>query len=374
MISDETKHYNRIDTLIRQNCSFAIWRVPGKEVQFIMQTNGTASLYHHLDELKNEQGFIIAPFQTGDKRPIVLIKPDVTQLSDVMTSLFSSDSAEEADRPLVTNDAEAFIHYQDTFGSFMKALHRHDFEKLVLSRSRTVDKPEGFSAGKAFFSAVSQYANSFVYLCHTPQTGTWMGCTPEIILSGEQGAWRTVALAGTQQLFDDRLPECWDIKNREEQRLVAGYIRSQLEESGIKPTESLPYSIRAGALSHLKSDFSFTLPPDLSPGALLQALHPTPAVCGLPKAKSFQFILNNEGHDRQYYSGIIGWLNPLKQSDLYVNLRCLRIYTDRLTLFAGGGLLPSSELESEWQETEAKMQTITHVCLPEYSFQNTEML
>ena len=126
----------------------------------------------------------------------------------------------------------------------------------------------------------------------------------------------------------------------------------------IQPTETVPKPVRAGELAHLKSDFCFPLPNNKKLGDLLKRLHPTPAVCGLPKEKAYRFIQENEGYDRQYYSGFIGWLEPEGKSDLYVNLRCMNILSDRLVLYAGSGLLPSSEPESEWQETEAKMQTM----------------
>ena len=91
---------------------------------------------------------------------------------------------------------------------------------------------------------------------------------------------------------------------------------------------------------------------------LLKVLHPTPAVCGLPKEEAYRFILENEGYDRCYYSGFIGWLDPDGRTDLYVNLRCMHIEEEQLTLYAGGGLLASSELNDEWLETEKKLQTI----------------
>jgi len=69
-------------------------------------------------------------------------------------------------------------------------------------------------------------------------------------------------------------------------------------------------------------------------------------------------ILDNEGYNRTYYSGFIGELSMKGKTGLFVNLRCMKIGTDALTLFAGGGLLTSSELKSEWEETEAKLQTI----------------
>ena len=119
-----------------------------------------------------------------------------------------------------------------------------------------------------------------------------------------------------------------------------------------------PYSARAGALCHLKSDFRFTLRENNKLGDLLNLLHPTPAVCGLPKADAYRFILDHEGYNRRYYSGFIGWLDPEGRTDLYVNLRCMHIEDKILTLYAGGGLLSSSELNDEWQETEDKLQTM----------------
>ena len=98
----------------------------------------------------------------------------------------------------------------------------------------------------------------------------------------------------------------------------------------------------AGALSHLKTDFQFSLKDNKGLGDLLKVLHPTPAVCGLPKEEAYRFILQNEGYDRRYYSGFIGWLDPEGRTDIYVNLRCMHIEDEQLTLYAGGGLLALS--------------------------------
>lgn len=150
----------------------------------------------------------------------------------------------------------------------------------------------------------------------------------------------------------------WDEKNRKEQDYVASYIRRQLLSLGIHSTENGPYPAYAGALSHLKTDFRFSLKDNKGLGDLLKVLHPTPAVCGLPKEEAYRFILQNEGYDRRYYSGFIGWLDPEGRTDIYVNLRCMHIEDEQLTLYAGGGLLASSELNDEWLETEKKLQTI----------------
>ena len=84
-------------------------------------------------------------------------------------------------------------------------------------------------------------------------------------------------------------------------------------------------------------------------------------MCGVPKEKAFQFILEHETTPRTYYTGFLGWLDPQGQTDLYVNLRCMQILLDAFVLYAGGGILSSSQVEDEWQETEKKMGTMRFV-------------
>lgn len=133
--------------------------------------------------------------------------------------------------------------------------------------------------------------------------GVWM-VAPEIILSGEKNEWSTVALAGTQPLQDGRLPqEKWGEKNRREQLWCLISVGSFCHRAFI-PRRAVRIPAYAGALSHLKTSFRFTLKDNNRLGSLLELLHPTPAVCGLPKEER-RFILDNEGYDRRYYSGFI---------------------------------------------------------------------
>ena len=149
----------------------------------------------------------------------------------------------------------------------------------------------------------------------------------------------------------------WSTKNIQEQRIVATYITECLEQFTDNYVEEGPRTVRAANLVHLRSDFTFSLNDNDHIGNLLQALHPTPAVCGLPKFETFRFIMNNEHTPRRYYSGFIGPMGT-EETHLYVSLRCMNIDGDVCHLYAGGGLLKDSILEQEWNETEAKLQTM----------------
>lgn len=360
MIFDSLQINNALETLILQNSSFVMFRKPDERVfRFIMQTSGSPHILHDLEELNKQSGYVIAPFHHSKKCPIVCIRPDTTELPESIVSHSGHPCLQRSKN--IPNDEKRI--YSQLFKTFMYPLEKGEFKKLVLSREVTIDRPKTFSAGTAFLSACNNYPNAYVSISHTPYTGTWLGCSPEILLSGRNNQWKTVALAGTLPLLQGNQPGEWDDKNRKEQQLVALYQLQQLRSLGIQATEQGPYNVYAGKLMHLRSDIFFSLPNSNRLGSLLKTLHPTPAVCGFPKEKAYQFIVQNEGYDRSYYSGFIGELNPEGQTDLFVNLRCMNIQNDTLTLYAGGGLLASSALEDEWKETEDKLQTMLSILM-----------
>lgn len=347
----------KLEAEIKENRSFAIFRIPGEDRLHIVEPGAARpQMLRSIEELNGRKGFVIAPYHVSETLPIVLIEGGLKEIPfDPAGLRISLQKRKTEATPPIDED------YRQRFHTFITPIRERQFKKLVLSRQIQVGKEEGFSPLKAFLAACVKYTRSYVYLCHTPQTGTWLGSTPEMLLTGEGNVWNTVAIAGTQPLQDGELPTNWDDKNLIEQMLVAYYIRTQLSSFGIHAIEKGPYTVRAGELAHLRSDYLFSLPDDCHVGNLLHLLHPTPAVSGLPKEEAYGFVLSNEGHDRSYYSGFTGWMQPRVKTGLYVNLRCMNIREKDFILYAGGGLLPSSTLEDEWKETEDKLQTMLYL-------------
>lgn len=367
----ETPIHHFIDKLTCSHVSFALYRLPWTdEPILILQKDGEPETTLNLKDLNGKEGFIMAPFHPSEKHPIILIRPDRTAsdweeiagaLNDVCTTDTCPVLSGETFPAAPADETAEKQTYTQTFNHFISPLQKKRFRKLVLSRHSTQPLTNGFSPLAAFIRACNSYPRMMISLCHTPVCGTWIGSTPEIILSGNGTDWHTVALAGTMPMEGETMPTDWSKKNQEEQEFVCEYIRKTIKKFGSKLTEKGPYTARAGQLVHLKTDFNFTLKDSLHLGDILQELHPTPAVCGLPKEDTYQFILDTENYDRSYYSGIIGWLAPEKETTLYVNLRCMQIGRTEATLYAGGGILPSSDAESEWEETQQKMNTMRNI-------------
>lgn len=345
--------YSAIDTAIMQNRSFAVYRIPGEnKLRFVAAEENAVEAFYDIRDLNGQQGYIISPFHISQECPIICLHAE-EKIWELSAEMFNDN--EEWIQPEMPRISPRF---RKRFYKFLAPLQDQYLDKVVLTRHSKIERPENFSPTQAFWKACQRYPRSYVYLYHTPITGTWLGSTPEILLSGEGNRWHTIALAGTQSVINGLLPSIWSVKNLDEQAMVADYLRDQLTFFGLEPEENGPYAMQAGKLAHLRSDFRFTLPDNDYLGDLLKILHPTPAVCGLPKEEAFRYIIENEGYDRFYYSGFLGWLEPQGKSDIYVNLRCMRIGWETLILYAGSGMLSTSTIDEEWKETEEKMWTM----------------
>lgn len=336
---------------------FAIYRLPfADECTIVNQSSETVETYTSISQLEGKSGFVMIPFAQESTKRIVLIRPDETRKVPV-AELGNEAKTLYLNREDIPERTKA--DYMQTFKMFHDALSNGRFEKLVLSRY----SQRNYSGDiiEAFKRACETYPRMMVYLCSAPECGTWIGCTPEILLSGSKTHYRTVALAGTVPLAQTDAEYEWNEKNRREQRIVADYVRKTLEPFASVIEEEGPYSSRAGQLLHLKTHFHFSPHHETKLTEIVNALHPTPAVCGMPKEESRHFIGENEGYTRGYYSGVVGMLAPNAKTDLYVNLRCANIVECQAVLYAGGGILVSSDAESEWVETEEKMKTVANI-------------
>ena len=354
--------------------AFALYRLPHQqEVTLVEQTTGDPLEITSLQNLNGRQGFVLAPFQTTADCPVLLIRPDRVQTFKnyalSIVPLLSEKSApflpvkcpfSPSKVPLFSEGRE---DYATDFACFHQQLREGNFRKIVLSRCAEQLFDDEADPLQLFARACEYYPRLFISLVYTPQSGYWLTATPEVLLECKDGLWHTMALAGTMKLEGDDLNGegehvQWSDKNIQEQRYVASYIMDCLHHLTTDIREEGPRTVRAANLVHLRSDFTFTLLDSARVGSLVQLLHPTPAVCGLPKDETYSFILEHEHTPRQYYSGFMGPLGLQSSTHLYVTLRCMQIVDGKYRLYAGGGLLKDSIEEQEWQETEAKLETM----------------
>lgn len=245
------------------------------------------------------------------------------------------------------------------------------FEKVVPSRIKTIPLPAGFDPVNTFEQLCEVYPYAFVSLVSIPGTGTWIGATPELLVSIEnQRYFKTVALAGTQKRTEEiKLSDvAWKQKEIEEQALVSRYVINCFKKIRLREFHEYgPKTVAAGNLFHLKTEYSVDMEATNFPqlgSVMLELLHPTSAICGMPLDPARGFILENEGFDRSFFSGYLGPVNFNQNTNIYVNLRCMQLLRKQAVLYAGVGVTVDSDPQREWSETEMKMNTLLNVIQP----------
>lgn len=310
------------DDCLRRQQSFFLCRLPGED----------SPTFHPYHRDFGFRGAVVRPFRDHTAQPAdIHAIPEATSKND----------------------------YLRGFHALKSAMTQGKLRKAILSRVITIDRTTDFHPLDYFRRLAEGYPQAMVYLVHHPQYGLWVGATPEVLLRKSEGRWHTVSLAGTRP-HHPKGRYVWADKERDEQELVSQHIRRVLKLFSARDVEeSGPRTVEAGSVAHLKTDFRFRLEDEKSTvPRLLDALHPTPAVGGLPLPAALDYIADAENRDRQLYTGYLGRVELPRAVDVYVNLRCMKIGSRRLALFSGGGITTGSEAEAEWVETREKAKTL----------------
>ncbi|KAA2217363.1 MULTISPECIES: chorismate-binding protein [Maribacter] len=361
---------NRAQGQLEQGLPFVIYKKPKEfEIKGVFQRD---TQLHSVTDF-TESGFVFAPFDTVQS-------PILIQCDEVLSEVFTPGNISTTKNPL-KKEVGASESYERMVSRAIEAIKSGQLEKVVLSRKKEVRVAA--SALVIFQRLVHAYENALCYLWHHPKIGTWLGATPEILLKSRGNSFVTMSLAGTQMVREEvEMPE-WEKKELHEQQLVTDYIATALQDTTTDLKIGDLESVRAGQLWHLRTKISGRFEREKL-GTLIRALHPTPAVCGIPTKRAKKFILENEHYDRMFYTGYLGELNlkneverstnprnteqkayrsVLESTELFVNLRCMQLDGTAASIFIGGGITSDSDPWKEWEETENKSQTILKVLL-----------
>ena len=374
-----------LQALVLSKLPFVLYRLPEGTPQLMVLTQGKPLSFTALSALDDASGFVMAPFDLNGSHPVVLW-PNASCLKasgwpDIcfcLTELLSSPDwaalkAQVEQTPLLapgTINTMGAGPYRSDFAQFSAALHAGLFQKLVLS-SYFEQESSCFYVLDNFMRACAVKPELMVVLAQAPQVGTWFVATPEVLVRTlpQSSRLHTMALAGTMPYCAENMElAAWSHKNREEQALVTSYLTAIL---GDDYEAHGPYPVKAGSVVHLRTDLTFTPKQGLS--ALLAALHPTPAVCGLPKAAALDFIVEHESYQRSYYAGFLGEMQcPKSGTNLFVNLRTIELLAQQgvwgpwtFRSYVGGGLLAASNEDSEYAEICAKNRSVLSNLKPE---------
>jgi isochorismate synthase len=365
----------------------AIWRLPhSNEKHLIIDFDGSRNPESALEQLPS--GVLFCPYQKNPKNndrfihadlhiqesqegpEKIIIHPSKQYVADEFLQQVETQEEDNDKKPgwhvgqqgISRIEKSHFIQYVQ---KSIDAIRDKRFDKVVAARAKNRQLPQEFDVLNLFDNLSEKYPNAFVSVISLPETGTWIGATPEHLIGiSPDLTFYTTALAGTQAYEPGmRLSDAaWKQKDIEEQAFVSRYIINCFKKIRLREfAESGPKTVKAGNLIHLKTDFYVNMNEvnfSQLGSVMLELLHPTSAICGMPKEAASQFIDEEESLDRKYFSGYLGPVNMQEDTQLFVNLRCMELHRNEATFFAGAGITIDSDPEMEWQETEMKMKSL----------------
>lgn len=350
----------------RLGVPFALVLLPGKKTpQFFVADptkDSEVSLLNGAD-FDSFQGFVFNFFELSDKVNAYGIEYGLTaqQFMDMDESAIPNQPACSVPNNDQTTNP---IVYKAQALSIINGFE-NDQQKTVLShivKMHTSSNP--IDVCIAYFK---KHPDCFRYIYYTPQSGIWIGASPELLLDyrSDSNTVRSMSLAGTTKADDNN---AWDIKNTLEHNMVTEHILKVLKNAGLKDISTDQSDLRFGKIRHLCHHI--LAHGSIQPSALLPELSPTPALCGWPRERAYKEIVETESHIRGCYGGFVG-VKTYQQTLIYVNLRCAKVMPTYIkeintrlydfTLYGGGGLTIYSDPDKEWFEAKSKINSLLSI-------------
>uniref|UniRef100_A6VVS0 isochorismate synthase n=1 Tax=Marinomonas sp. (strain MWYL1) TaxID=400668 RepID=A6VVS0_MARMS len=259
------------------------------------------------------------------------------------------------------------VDFLDMIEQALSIFESGPLKKVVLSKILKLTLDRNVDVPRLLANIMAQ--NPSAYHFSVPlENSVLIGASPELLIRKQGNKIFSNPLAGSAKRFDNADADRQAAKSLSnskkdhyEHRLVVDAIRASLlpvvERLNVREEPSL---ISTPTMWHLSTDIEATLPAVNPPSVfdLIKQIHPTPAMCGTPTLQAQHHIEDLEPHQRGFFSGLVGWCDAEGNGEWAIAIRCAEVSENKVTLFAGAGVVPDSNPESEWLETSAKMRTM----------------
>jgi menaquinone-specific isochorismate synthase len=234
-------------------------------------------------------------------------------------------------------------------------------EKVVLAQAMTLSLGADVSVPDALERLGRTYPDCYRFAFSPTDEATFFGATPERLVSLTGRTVRTEALAGSTGRGDTPVEEEWlatelleSEKDAHEHGLVVDTIRDQLAPVASSVGTGERSIRRLATVQHLRTPITAELADDEHVLSLVEALHPTPAVGGLPPDAALETIRETETFDRGWYAAPVGWFDSAGNGTFAVAIRSALARERTATVFAGAGIVADSDPDREWDEVQLK--------------------
>ncbi len=263
-------------------------------------------------------------------------------------------------------ESPSYEEWRGIVGKMLALIDSGEISKVVLARCLRLVLSSPVSPEVVMAKLLEQSGHGFMCL-PAPLTG-FLGVSPELLYHRRRDRLDTFAVAGTRPRGQD---EWEDLRFKAE---LAASVKDKLEHKQV--VDMLADRLRQlcvlakldgkGTMMELPNQRHFfqrlrgRLLEGVSDEVIINALHPTPAVGGVPTAGAVQTLLSSEPFDRGWFAGTVGWLSR-DEAQMAVGIRSCLIRQAQWYIYGGAGVVKGSDALAEWEEVGLKMKNILDV-------------
>src|SRR5690625_2937727 len=282
--------------------------------------------------------------------------------------LQQSSVMNEPNAQIIKKDEQAVTEWKASVQKAIDEINNEQAEKIVLARELRITLNRSPHLGTVLQGLLHTQTTSYIFAIERGEN-CFVGATPERLVRVEEDDLLSTCLAGTAprgttDTSDEKLRVGLfnDAKNRLEHNHVVQMIREAITpyctHMNIPETPTVK---TLKNLHHLYTPVTATLNENYSIFNIVEALHPTPALGGVPYEKSLAFIRDHESFDRGWFGAPVGWLDSQRNGEFAVAIRSGLIQQNIASLFAGCGVMGDSNIDEEYEETGIKFLPMLNV-------------
>lgn len=296
----------------------------------------------------------------------------VEKTEEIVQKILTVDELESINKTLRDNDSFSQLnlkkikHFQTAVELALQSISSQNLSKLVVAHNIDVNLPDSFKVTHSLNNLRQIYPNCYTFSLSNGQGLNFIGASPEKLLQIQNNQLITDALAGSAPRGKTTIEDYYfgqyllnNCKEREEHQLVKEFLIQQLINLKLIPLFSdSPQLLQLANIQHLWTPIIAKITDEIHPLDVVEALHPTPAVAGIPQNLACQKIRSYETFDRNLYAAPLGWIDYHGNSEFVVGIRSALLKEDSARLYAGAGIVAESNPKMETEEIMLKFQPL----------------
>jgi menaquinone-specific isochorismate synthase len=300
----------------------------------------------------------------GSQKTIERLKQEIAridwaQLVRVERSLKVNTAAD------VSTDLKDARHFKSAVGEALNSIAVNEFSKIVIAYATDIKSTTPFQVIESLSNLRDRHPDCYIFSTSNGRGQQFIGASPERLVSIQNQQLVTDALAGSAPRGKTNAEDTYLanllLKSRKEKRehqAVSDFIFQRLQQLDLKPHQLPLQLLRLSNIQHLWTPIYAHLPKNIEPLTIVEQLHPTPAVAGLPTKLTCEKIRYYEKFDRSLYASPLGWVDSSGNCEFVVGIRSALIDGDRAQVYAGAGIVSGSNPDKEFAEIQLKLQSL----------------